>query len=549
MTVEHEAATPRTHDHGAEHGAVADLPQRVTTNALPEDADADVDTRRYLEIRPAASRTAPNTLVRAMDVLEGALRTATKTGLRHTLTRSAQRPVVEWVLVADGYADTGIRYLVGTDDDFHDELESILRSGLPSAYEFRTVEWHPRLLEADVPLPTAPTGGADHPAITPATPYVASVEYRGYTDLPRDWQTPLRSYGDFVTGTSDARDTTSRPPSGDGTHTSHQSSADEYRMPLATLVETLRDATTPAMYQVVCQPYADWSSAAEAYQRDLETGSTTRLDKLLDAILMPDSETRREYDPRSRIATASRRSRHVTRSTRSASRHAPSRSRVARPMRQIDSSSASRTRWATSGVRPTVSRVWWRPTTNSTRAIAPHQARPSTTTSVHAGSTRRPTTDSPPDSRGTLPGVEVWSSPLTNSPVSASSMGPASRRVAGGPSRHGPRSEPASRSHRRRCSGSMRARAKRSGRRSRSTANPSILRWSCRRASKTATSSSSARPAAGRVSSWTGPHSRIRKRPTAPRFSVTTRAVAPRRTTSRPTTRHTARSRTSSTST
>jgi len=149
----------------------------------------------------------------------------------------------------DGRPDTQVRYFLGSQFvDLLEDLEGVLRTCFPNSYEIRAVEWHPRRIHEL--LPVAGAGECHpHPAITPARPYVAGVEYCGHAERRFDWQTPLVPF-DAVTESTRATD---RRGDRNGSR----------RVPLATLVEAIQDAEVPVIYQAVCHPSEDWSRVAE----------------------------------------------------------------------------------------------------------------------------------------------------------------------------------------------------------------------------------------------------------------------------------------------
>ena len=243
--------------------------QQTESTSLPVSADENglttataggqtPERRPYVEIRPTERTLSPRAVTQAMEQLHATLERATDTGLRNRLFGEASQPSVEWLLVADGRADTSIRYLVGaTDPDLHDELQRICRTALPNAYEFQTVLWHPRDiggLGTNTPVTEVyeSTNNTDHPSAD--TQPLAGVEYRGHADRPTDWQTPLTPFADLND------DQSSR--SNERTH----------RLPLTTLVETMRDADAPVVYQVCCRPYRDITPTPRSTNSRSKTG-------------------------------------------------------------------------------------------------------------------------------------------------------------------------------------------------------------------------------------------------------------------------------------
>jgi hypothetical protein len=272
------------------------IDKQLEARSLPSEP---VEPRPYIEIRPSETMVDPSAVTRAMEHLHGLLQDLTQTGLIHSLRRSKRVPLVEWLIVSDGRVDPQLRYLVGTThSDLTDDLLGILRTCFPNTYELRQVMWHPRDAEEYLPL-IDPASGAQEITLstgetidTTVQPYIAGVEYSGHTERRRDWQTPLQSYGHAQ----------SRRPGGRGPsrHTPRLPQTDReesHRTSLAALVETIRDASLPIVYQVVCHAHRDWSTEADTYISDLETGSVTLGDAILDTIFPRSSDDKRDYEP------------------------------------------------------------------------------------------------------------------------------------------------------------------------------------------------------------------------------------------------------------
>ncbi|MFD1514379.1 ATP-binding protein [Halomarina rubra] len=231
-------------------------------------------------------------VMQALDSLATLLEVATKTGLRHTIRGTAQIPEFEWLLVSDGRADTQIRYLAGISvPDLTDDLLGILRTCFPNNYEFQEVDWHPRYIEECLPVENPSTGAQTMTFETGQTiettlePYVAGVEYHGRTTRGRDWQTPFATFAESVDGPSYRR------------REQYERTAPQ-RIPLATLIEAIRDADVPIVYQVVGGLHHDWSGEAGAYVADMEEGDVTISDYIRDIIFPRTYEDRKEHTPR-----------------------------------------------------------------------------------------------------------------------------------------------------------------------------------------------------------------------------------------------------------
>ncbi|WP_139203456.1 ATP-binding protein [Halorientalis persicus] len=253
----------------------------ATDQPLPAVPD-EPQTRPYIEIRPTDTPLDPGTVAHGIDVLVTALQEASQDGLWHTLMDSVQQPHVEWVLVSDGRSDAQIRYFVGTDDnELLPDVKHVLRTALPNSYELREVTWHPRQIYEQLPVAATPEDCHPHPAITPARPYVAGVEYCGHAKRRSDWQAPLAPFEEII-------DNSEAPQ-----HHRNQNQRESRRVPLATLIETMREANVPVIYQAVCRSYDDWTGDRRSYLQTLRDDE----DWLMDLISQRSQEEKRAYQP------------------------------------------------------------------------------------------------------------------------------------------------------------------------------------------------------------------------------------------------------------
>jgi hypothetical protein len=240
--------------------SVAHTDQYPGTDQQPIVGEADqLDTRHYLEIKPSETPLDPRAATQAMELLFTSLQKTTRTRFRDKLTGNTEQPVVEWLIASDGRPDTRIRYLVGSDDNsLLADLKNICRTCFPDSYEITSTEWHPRRIAEHLPVPDQHTNTTqtDHPAITPSHLYVASVEYDAQGRSRYDWQSPFTAFEEFTTDHRIHRQTDPTPN----------------RLPLATLVETMRTASVPVLYQVVCRPLDDWGPSAAKHIKALENG-------------------------------------------------------------------------------------------------------------------------------------------------------------------------------------------------------------------------------------------------------------------------------------
>jgi len=291
------------------------VPVDEPTTSEAEPIPDPVEPRPYIEIRPAETTVDPGAVGQAMDLLHTVLSEFTQTGLKDRLFGSTEIPLVEWLLLSDGREDPQIRYLVGTThSDLTEDLLGVLRTCFPNSYEFREIEFHPRYIQEFLPIGgpethpvPSPTG---HELDTRVHPYVAGVEYHGQAKRKRDWQTPLQRFGHRGATSNETRWT----PGGDQRHyrgpsqptDTREESAASHRIPLAPLIETIREATVPVCYQVVCRPHDDWSKDANRYLGGLRSGNITITDDIIDALLPRSKEQQTAYEPpiedRNRIA-------------------------------------------------------------------------------------------------------------------------------------------------------------------------------------------------------------------------------------------------------
>lgn len=291
-----EPTAPSDDDARADEEA---LPLPVVSETAQATAPAEPpDPQTYLEIRPAEQPVDPQAVTQAMDLLHSRLQERTAAGLLERLRGATTHPTVEWLLVADGRADAHIRWLAGTElAALQSCLEDVLRTCLPDTYELRTVEWHPRTVEACLHGMDVDTYPSDFTAPTAREPFVAGVEYYGRAPRRRDWQTPLTSLADLLDEPA-----------------ARQQADHDRRVPLAALVAAMRAADQPVLYQVVCQALDNWSAAADEYIMALENGTATPLGTLQETLVPRSQAERQAYDPpaqdRARIDGIQARSQH-----------------------------------------------------------------------------------------------------------------------------------------------------------------------------------------------------------------------------------------------
>ncbi|MFC7166886.1 ATP-binding protein [Halospeciosus flavus] len=236
----------------------------MATDNEPDNLPVPAESARtYIRIRPTDATLAAATL------------TAQHRRLHHLLQPPrgwrATPPTLELLLVSSE-ANTVDYYAGITDPEKHDGLERVLRSLFPDAYEFD------RVTCADSWL-AAPAHAAGS---------VATIEYHGRGDHPKDWQTQLTPYETFV--------------------------ADEHgRVPLASVVEALATSETPAVYQVLLRAKPDWTRAARNRVIALEAYQDTVIDQVTNAIMgPPESDVRLPPADETRIEEIQAREAHTT---------------------------------------------------------------------------------------------------------------------------------------------------------------------------------------------------------------------------------------------
>ncbi|QLG61118.1 ATP-binding protein [Halorarum salinum] len=184
-------------------------------------------------------------------------------------------PTIEWLLVTDGDPETPLRYYVGVDDpDALDALEQCYRTLVPNEYELTRTEWHPSDLlptseptdhRSDAPTEAA-TDAADASTDTTQdssdgdSQPVHAIEFVGVAERRNDWQTRLTPFSTF----------TDTP---------------ETRFPLSAIIEALAGATSPTIYQALCQPLPDWHAEATGRRDRLKRGLDTPAQRFFDGII------------------------------------------------------------------------------------------------------------------------------------------------------------------------------------------------------------------------------------------------------------------------
>ncbi|TKX87206.1 hypothetical protein EXE43_04415 [Halorubrum sp. SS5] len=185
-------------------------------------------------------------------------------GWRERLRDSAP-PTIEWRLHTPPDDGTVTLY-VGVTDAPTATLRAALRTALPNEYEL-TPATPPAVARQD------PDATAAKPANPPATsdPAVA-VEWMGDADRRDDWQTRLTPLAAFT-------------------------DAEDARLPLAAVVETLAGTDAAVTYQVVWQPFRDYRGDVRDRQRQLDAGRDTPASRAVETLFGPVTESERDRTP------------------------------------------------------------------------------------------------------------------------------------------------------------------------------------------------------------------------------------------------------------
>ncbi|CDK39377.1 ATP-binding protein [Halorubrum sp. AJ67] len=152
-------------------------------------------------------------------------------------------PTFEFRLQRAAGADADFNLYAGVDDAPLETLQGGVRTACPNAYEL-------------TPATPEPLPGIE-PATDESDTQLAAVEWIGDAERRNDWQTQLTPLAAFQ-------------------------DADDTRLPLAVIAETLADTDAAVTYQVVCRRYRDWRGDAELRQQRLEEGRDTPASRAFD---------------------------------------------------------------------------------------------------------------------------------------------------------------------------------------------------------------------------------------------------------------------------
>jgi hypothetical protein len=215
--------------------------------------------RAFIHLSPTADTFTPSTV------------TAQFTRLYYLLASTKTPSTLEWVLVTDG-SDTGpIEYVLSVDTALASTIEAWCRELVPNSFDISTTMTDPLRCLSPADADADPD---DRALESYAPPRYRAVEFVGVTDRREDWQTTLTRYDEF---------------------TDKQS-----RLPLATVVSALADASVPMAVQILVRPYPDWRHHALDRKQRLKQGRETAFQRFFeDWVLSTDSENN-VSDPRVR---------------------------------------------------------------------------------------------------------------------------------------------------------------------------------------------------------------------------------------------------------
>ncbi|MFB6202660.1 MAG: hypothetical protein ABEI98_11715 [Halorhabdus sp.] len=214
-----------------------------------DESAADTATRPYLRITPATDRLDPATVHTQCRRLHGLVDFQSGIG---SLFDRAEPPTIEICLHSDG---TQLEYLVSSTDEADastlDTLDRLCHSLFPDSYAIERVERQPAAL-----VPSTAAADTDCHALV----------CEGVPDRRQDWQTRLTPFEQFQTD-------------------------DHARIPLATIAETMAATDVPMVYQMLIQPYPDWTAAADDRRAAIEAGQDTLGGQLLTSLTGLDAPT------------------------------------------------------------------------------------------------------------------------------------------------------------------------------------------------------------------------------------------------------------------
>ncbi len=218
--------------------------------------------RAFIRLSPTADTFTPSTV------------TAQFTRLYYLLASTQTPSTLEWLLVTDGSNADTIEYVLSVDTALASTIEAWCRELVPNSFDISTPTTDPlnRLSPADADVD--PDDGALE---SYSPPQYRAVEFVGVTDRREDWQTTLTRYDEFTDKHS--------------------------RLPLATVVSTLADASVPMAVQILITPYPDWRHHAIDRKQRLKHGRDTVFQRFVEDWLVSTDPENNISDPgvRSRV--------------------------------------------------------------------------------------------------------------------------------------------------------------------------------------------------------------------------------------------------------
>jgi len=218
--------------------------------------------RTFIHLSPTADSFSASTV------------TAQFTRLYYLLASTQTSSPLEWLLVTDG-ADTGpIEYVLSVDTALTSTIEAWCRELVPNSFDISISSTDPLRHLSSADATTDPDDGALE---SYSPPRYRAVEFVGVTDRREDWQTTLTRYDEFTDNHS--------------------------RLPLATVVSALADASVPMAVQILVRPYPDWRHHAIDRKQRLKQGRDTAVQRFFEDWITTTAPETNVSDPgvRSRV--------------------------------------------------------------------------------------------------------------------------------------------------------------------------------------------------------------------------------------------------------
>lgn len=245
----------------------------METHASEVGTDSAVDPR-YLRIRPTDHQLDPETIETQFRRLHGFERADGSGSWYSQWFDTTPAPTFEWLLVTDGDTSNPVEYYLNVNEGgLNESIRRVCRELFPNEYELEYTDQDPvAVLQQDA------SGNHSTGATDPTVPdHCVAITFDGVAERRRDWQTSLT---DTTAFDADA-----------ATH-----------LPLATVVETLRDSPIPMVYQTLLRPYSEWTHEAAQRREQLIQHRDTPAQRIASAVVPIDDHDPEDHDPDGRLA-------------------------------------------------------------------------------------------------------------------------------------------------------------------------------------------------------------------------------------------------------